>query len=105
MAMATIDGCTLSYELIGKSGQPWVITPGGRFSKESPGVVELADALAAGGRRVLIWDRPNCGESDVRFDGRTESDMQLTPWPDCSDSSIWHRPSSWVVPEARGCPC
>jgi hypothetical protein len=25
---------------------------------------------------VLIWDRPNCGASDVCFTGPTESDMQ-----------------------------
>ena len=76
MANVTVDGVTLGYELIGASGQPWVITPGGRFTKESPGVRELAEALAAGGKRVLIWDRPNCGESSVCFEGPTESDMQ-----------------------------
>jgi pimeloyl-ACP methyl ester carboxylesterase len=53
-----------------------VITPGGRFSKDSPGVRELAAALAERGNRVLIWDRPNCGASDVRFDGPSESAMQ-----------------------------
>jgi pimeloyl-ACP methyl ester carboxylesterase len=53
-----------------------VITPGGRFSKDSPGVRELAVALAERGNRVLIWDRPNCGASDVRFTGPSESAMQ-----------------------------
>jgi pimeloyl-ACP methyl ester carboxylesterase len=53
-----------------------VITPGGRFSKDSPGVRELAVALAERGNRVLIWDRPNCGASDVRFAGPSESAMQ-----------------------------
>jgi pimeloyl-ACP methyl ester carboxylesterase len=76
MAIATVDGLHLGYELIGESGPPWVITPGGRFSKGEPGVRELAEAVAARGHRVLIWDRPNCGESDVLFDGATESDMQ-----------------------------
>ena len=37
---------------------------------------ELAVALAAQGNRVLIWDRPNCGESDVCFEGTSESAMQ-----------------------------
>src|SRR5580692_10814602 len=76
MARATVDGLTLGYELIGEEGQPWVITPGGRFTKESPGVRELAVELAAHGNRVLIWDRPNCGESDVCFEGSSESAMQ-----------------------------
>jgi pimeloyl-ACP methyl ester carboxylesterase len=76
MAIANVSGLELGYELIGASGQPWVITPGGRFTKESPGVRELAEAMAAQGNRVLIWDRPNCGESSVCFEGPTESEVQ-----------------------------
>jgi pimeloyl-ACP methyl ester carboxylesterase len=57
-------------------GRPWVLTPGGRFSKDYAGVRELAQALAERGNRVLIWDRPNTGESDVCFTGTTESAMQ-----------------------------
>jgi pimeloyl-ACP methyl ester carboxylesterase len=75
MARALVDGLSLAYEVIG-DGRPWVITPGGRFSKDSPGVRELAQALAAHGNRVLIWDRPNTGESDVCFTGSSESAMQ-----------------------------
>jgi pimeloyl-ACP methyl ester carboxylesterase len=75
VATATVNGLTLAYETIGE-GRPWVITPGGRFTKEEPGVRELAQALAAQGNRVLIWDRPNCGESDVCFEGSSESAMQ-----------------------------
>jgi len=77
MARATVDGLTLGYEVIGEEGgRPWVITPGGRFTKESPGVRELAVELSKAGNRVLIWDRPNCGESDVSFTGSSESAMQ-----------------------------
>ncbi|HWF16363.1 MAG TPA: alpha/beta hydrolase [Acidimicrobiales bacterium] len=75
MTTATVNGITLGYETIGE-GRPWVITPGGRFSKESRGVRELAVELAGQGNRVLIWDRPNCGESDVCFEGSSESAMQ-----------------------------
>jgi pimeloyl-ACP methyl ester carboxylesterase len=74
--IAEIDGVSLAYEVIGESGQPWVITPGGRFTKESPGVRQLAQSLAEHGNKVLIWDRPNCGESDVCFEGSSESAMQ-----------------------------
>jgi pimeloyl-ACP methyl ester carboxylesterase len=73
---AEVGGLRLAYELIGDAGIPWVITPGGRYSKDDPGIRPLAEAIAAGGYRVLIWDRPNCGESDVCFEGETESDMQ-----------------------------
>jgi pimeloyl-ACP methyl ester carboxylesterase len=75
MATATVNGLTLGYEVIGE-GRPWAITPGARDSKETPGVRELAEALAAHGNQVLIWDRPNTGESDVCFDGSSESVMQ-----------------------------
>ena len=72
---ATVDGLSIAYDVIG-DGRPWVITPGGRFSKDDPGIRELAQALAEHGNRVLIWDRPNCGESDVCFAGSSESQMQ-----------------------------
>jgi pimeloyl-ACP methyl ester carboxylesterase len=75
MAFATVNGLKIAYELIGE-GRPWAITPGGRFSKDYPGVRELAEAIAVGGNRVLIWDRPNCGESDVCFTATSESAMQ-----------------------------
>ena len=75
MARADINGVEIAYELIGE-GRPWVITPGGRFSKDVPGVRQLAEVLAAGGNQVLIWDRPNTGASDVHFTGESESAMQ-----------------------------
>jgi pimeloyl-ACP methyl ester carboxylesterase len=76
MATATVDGLTISYELIGDAGRPWAITPGGRFTKDDPGVRELAEALADAGNRAVIWDRPNCGASSVCFEGPSESAMQ-----------------------------
>jgi pimeloyl-ACP methyl ester carboxylesterase len=77
MAIATVNGLSLAYDVVGDGdARPWAITPGGRFSKDEPGVRELAAALAAEGHRVLIWDRPNCGESDVCFEGDNESAMQ-----------------------------
>lgn len=67
----------LAYEIIGPSdGQPWVITPGGRFSKDYGGVREMAQALAGRGKKVLIYDRLNCGESAVAFHGPSESEIQ-----------------------------
>jgi pimeloyl-ACP methyl ester carboxylesterase len=73
--VAEIEGLRVAYDLVG-DGDPWVITPGGRFSKDSPGVRELAAALAESGKRVLVWDRPNTGASDVCFEGSSESAMQ-----------------------------
>jgi pimeloyl-ACP methyl ester carboxylesterase len=71
-----VEELSLAYELFGDGGRPWVITPGGRFSKDYPGVREFAVALAEMGNRVLIYDRPNTGASDVCLTGSTESAMQ-----------------------------
>lgn len=76
MPIISVHGLSVAYDVIGETGRPWVITPGGRFSMESPGVRELAAALAGLGNRVLVWDRPNCGASDVCFTGDSESEMQ-----------------------------
>jgi pimeloyl-ACP methyl ester carboxylesterase len=72
-----INGGIVVYELIGpEDGEAVVITPGGRFSKDYGGVHELAYALAEGGKRVLLWDRPNCGRSDIQLYGKSESHMR-----------------------------
>jgi 2-hydroxy-6-oxonona-2,4-dienedioate hydrolase len=72
-----INGGIVVYEFIGpEDGEVVVVTPGGRFSKDFGGVHELAYALADGGKRVLLWDRPNCGKSDVQLYGRSESHMR-----------------------------
>jgi pimeloyl-ACP methyl ester carboxylesterase len=76
MPLRTVGSIPISYELIGDSGRVWALTPGGRFSKDFPGVREMAQALAEEGNRVLIWDRPNCGASGVEFSGESESAMQ-----------------------------
>lgn len=73
MARIDIDGISIGYEIIGDGSKPAIITPGGRFPKESPGIRELAEELAKSDYKTVIWDRPNCGESDVCFEGETES--------------------------------
>jgi hypothetical protein len=43
MAMAKVNGLSIAYELIGDDGgRPWIITLGGRYIKDYPGVRELA---------------------------------------------------------------
>ena len=75
MPVAELDGIEIAYELVGE-GQPWVLTPGGRFTKEVGGLPEMARALADRGQQVLTWDRPNCGASSVVFRGASESEVQ-----------------------------
>jgi pimeloyl-ACP methyl ester carboxylesterase len=77
VARITINGIGIEYDLLGREGSPAVaITPGGRFAKDTAGLPELGEKLAARGKRVLLWDRPNCGLSDVSFDAPTESELQ-----------------------------
>ncbi|RAV07063.1 alpha/beta hydrolase [Mycolicibacterium sp. GF69] len=64
------------YEILGKEGDFIALTPGGRFSKDIEGLRPLAQELVNGGYRVLLWDRPNCGKSDVQFYGQSESHMR-----------------------------
>ncbi|HME47522.1 alpha/beta hydrolase [Mycobacterium sp.] len=71
-----INGGNVVYEILGSTGDFIVLTPGGRFGKDIPGLRPLAQALVKGGYRVLLWDRPNCGASDVQFYGQSESHMR-----------------------------
>lgn len=75
MGRISIDGVGVHYELLGDAGAPAVaLTPGGRFTTDTPGLRELGQKLAEGGKRVLLWDRPNCGLSDICLDeNRPES--------------------------------
>jgi pimeloyl-ACP methyl ester carboxylesterase len=71
-----VNGGNVVYEILGKAGDLIALTPGGRFGKDVPGLRPLAEALVGGGYRVLLWDRPNCGASDVQFYGPSESHMR-----------------------------
>jgi len=76
MAKIEVDGLTLDYELIGDEGAPpLVLTPGGRYPRDTAGVPELGRILADAGYRVLLWDRPGCGASDIAFTAPSESVM------------------------------
>jgi pimeloyl-ACP methyl ester carboxylesterase len=77
MPRIEISGLGIEYELLGEPNAPAIaLTPGGRFPKDTPGLPDLGKELAAAGKRVLLWDRPNCGASDVSFDAEYESEMQ-----------------------------
>lgn len=76
MARIAVDGLELDYELIGAEGAPpLVLTPGGRYPRDTAGVPELGRILADAGYRVLLWDRPGCGASDIAFTAESESAM------------------------------
>jgi len=67
MPLANVRGVNINYKVIGDHG-PWVaLSAGGRRGLE--GVEPLARRLADGGHRVVIFDRRNCGASDVVIAG------------------------------------
>lgn len=76
MPTLAINGGDVVYEILGAGEDLIVLTPGGRFGKDIPGLRPLAQALTEGGYRVLLWDRPNCGHSDVQFYAPSESHMR-----------------------------
>ena len=49
-----INGGKVVYEMLGKEGDVIVLTPGGRFSKDIPGLKPLARKLVEGGYRGAI---------------------------------------------------
>lgn len=76
MARIDVGGLGIEYQWIGhEKDPPLVITPGGRYPLDTPGVPQLAKLLADAGYRVLLWDRPGCGGSDIAFTAPSESVM------------------------------
>ena len=77
MPTANIRDVNINYKVLGDQG-PWVaLSPGGR--RDISGIELLASRLAAEGHRVVIFDRRNCGASDVVIDGN-ESEYEI--WAD-----------------------
>jgi pimeloyl-ACP methyl ester carboxylesterase len=77
MPVTNVRGVNINYKVLGNDG-PWVaLSPGGR--RDLGGVEPLAKRVAEGGHRVVIFDRRNCGASDVVIDGE-ESEYEI--WAD-----------------------
>ncbi len=49
MPVAALDGIEIAYDLVGE-GQPWVLTPGGRFTKAVGGLPEMARRAGRSGQ-------------------------------------------------------
>jgi pimeloyl-ACP methyl ester carboxylesterase len=77
MPLAKIRGVNINYKILGNSG-PWVaLSPGGR--RDISGIELLAGKVADTGHRVVVFDRRNCGASDVVIDGE---DSEYEIWAD-----------------------
>lgn len=77
MPFANVRGTHINYKVLGNGG-PWVaLSPGGR--RDLSAVEPLAQRMAKAGHRVVIFDRRNCGASDVVIDG---VDSEYETWAD-----------------------
>ena len=77
MPFAMIRGVNINYKVIGDNG-PWVaLSPGGR--RDISGIELLATKVAGTGYRVVVFDRRNCGASDVVIEGQ---DSEYEIWAD-----------------------
>jgi pimeloyl-ACP methyl ester carboxylesterase len=77
MPLAMVRGVNINYKVIGDNG-PWVaLSPGGR--RDISGIELLAGKVAETGHRVVVFDRRNCGASDVVIDGQ---DSEYEIWAD-----------------------
>jgi len=75
--LADVRGVNINYKVLGDHG-PWVaLSPGGR--RDLGGVEPLAKGVADAGHRVVIFDRRNCGASEVVIDGE---DSEYEIWAD-----------------------
>jgi len=100
MPVASVRGVHINYEVLGSSG-PWVaLMPGGR--RAMGGVRTLGERIAAGGYRVLLHDRRNCGASDVVIDG---SEPEYSFWADDLHELLLQlgATSVWVGGGSSGC--
>jgi pimeloyl-ACP methyl ester carboxylesterase len=67
MPIAKVHGVDIHYKVLGDHG-PWVaLSPGGR--RDISGIELIAKEVADRGHRVVIFDRRNCGASEVVIDG------------------------------------
>ena len=77
MPLAQVRGVNINYKVLGDHG-PWVaLSPGGR--RDISGIELLARKVAETGHRVVVFDRRNCGASDVVIDGE---DSEYEIWAD-----------------------
>lgn len=67
MALATVRGVEINFDIVGDEG-PWVAYCGGGRS-DLEAARPVANLIAAAGYRVVIFDRRNCGGSEFSIAG------------------------------------
>lgn len=77
MPFANIRGVNMNYKVLGDQGEWVALSPGGR--RDLSAIEPLATCVADAGHRVVIFDRRNCGASDVVIAG---DDSEYEIWAD-----------------------
>src|SRR5947208_16659769 len=101
MPLANVRGVNINYKVLGDHG-PWVaLSPGGR--RDLGGEEPLAKGVADAGHRVVIFDRRNCGASEVVIVGE---DSEYDIWPDNIHDLLAQLKALqvFVVDSSSGCP-
>src|SRR5437762_2143627 len=77
MPHANVRGVHINYKILGERGAWVALSPGGR--RDISGIEAVARPLAEAGHRVVVFDRRNCGASDVVIGG---ADSEYEIWAD-----------------------
>ena len=98
MSVITLeDGTNIHYEVLGSG--PWVaLTPGERSGREPLRLLALRVAQA--GYQVLLYDRRNCGASDVVIARRKAADGT-----ELSEQEIWAEDLNELLSRLNAAPC
>jgi pimeloyl-ACP methyl ester carboxylesterase len=75
MQTAKVNGISMRYDVLGDRGSWVALSPGGR--REGDAARGLAKRMAAAGHRVVIFDRRNCGGSDVAIEPTDRSESEV----------------------------
>ena len=92
MPIAALNGTHIPFEVIGDQGDWIALSPGGRRGMDE--LVPLATRIAAGGYRVLIHDRRNCGAGELAFDDRAP---EFEIWADDLHALLQHLGASPAI--------
>jgi len=85
MPTVHLNGTGIPHEILGSSGSWVALAPGGRRGMDE--IRSLAARIAAGGFRVLVYDRRNCGAAPVSVGGgNTEHEV----WADDLHALLQH---------------
>jgi pimeloyl-ACP methyl ester carboxylesterase len=92
MPIADVNGTRIPFEVIGDAGDWIALSPGGRRGMDE--LTPLAERIAAGGYRVLIHDRRNCGAAELAFDDRAS---EFGIWADDLHALLQHLDASPAI--------